>query len=314
MTAFRRLAVASTFATLFLIAVGGLVRATKSGLGCGDDWPDCSGRLVPSLANRAMVIEFSHRLAASIVVVLLGALMVFALRRRSEAPRLVWPSVGAFLLVMSQAVIGMLVVKLHLDAESVILHLGTALALLALLIYISLSASAHEGRLPAPPDAGISKRAKGAAAAVFLLMLVGSYVSGRGAGLVFPDWPLMDGRVIPDLAVEVKAIHFLHRALALIVGGVVLWATLQIVKHKEENPFAARMAHIAGGLFFVEVLIGAANVWTELNAAFVTLHLAIGACIWASLVTLTVATNPKLAEASREAGRGRAPAPLGQGA
>ena len=75
---FRKLAIVSTGATILLIAIGGLVRATKSGLGCGTDWPHCAGKLVPALETRAEIIEFSHRAAASVVVVLLGLLAVTA--------------------------------------------------------------------------------------------------------------------------------------------------------------------------------------------------------------------------------------------
>lgn len=314
MTLVRRLAILSILATLLQIAVGGFVRATGSGLGCGDDWPQCSGRLVPSLADRAMVIEFSHRLVATVVVALVGTLAVVALLRRREHPRLAWPSIAAFLLVMAQAVAGMIVVSLHLEAESVIFHLGLALALLALLIYVGALCFAAEDVVAAPADETASRLGRTAAAAVFVLLLVGSYVSGTGAGLVFPDWPLMNGRVIPNLEIELQAIHFLHRALALVVGAILVWCTVRILRRSETSSLVRKLAHTAVGLFLVEVVIGAANVWTDLNVAAVTLHLTIGALIWGSLVTLTVVTHPKLAAVAADRGGRPAAAVAGEGA
>ena len=286
MRSFRRLAVASTVATLALVTVGGLVRATKSGLGCGTDWPHCSGKLLPSLEQRAQLIEFSHRAVAGLVIVLIGALATWALLRYRDRPRVVWPSVIAFGLVLFQAVLGAIVVKLELDAISVVLHLATALSLLALLIYLDV------GLYPvSTSDLGnVRKLATVGAGSVFLLLLVGSYVSGSHAGNAFPDWPLMNGKAIPDLSVEPYAIHFLHRALAAIVGVVVLVVTLRIVR--AGTPAMARAAQAAAGLFLLEVLIGAANVWTGQNAAFVTLHLAIGASIWACFFTIRSLASP----------------------
>ena len=296
MKAFKTLAGASTVATFLLISIGGLVRATKSGLGCGDDWPDCSGQLIPALQQRAQVIEYSHRLAAAVVVVLLATLVVFAFRYHRTEPRILWATVAAFGLVMFQAILGMIVVVLHLNAISVVLHLGTALSLLALLIYISAAVrepADHVG------DDALSKRARFAAGSVFVLLLVGSYVSGADAGYAFPDWPLMDGSVIPDLGVESKAIHFFHRALAGIVGVIVFVVTFDIIKKGAEYPGARRFAQGAAGLYAIEVAIGAMNVWTRLNSAAVTAHLAIGAAIWGTLVAATFLTSPAVARSER---------------
>jgi cytochrome c oxidase assembly protein subunit 15 len=308
MTLFRRLAILSTVATFILIGVGGLVRATKSGLGCGTDWPHCSGKLLPALETRATIIEFSHRLTASVVVFLLAALAVVAWRNRREAPRLVKPAIAAFILVMSQAVLGAIVVKLELDAISVVLHLGTALSLVALLVYITGAASAFDGALSEPHDSTVSRSAMRMAGAVFLLLLLGSYVSGRDAGYVFPDWPLMNGKLIPDLDIQVQAIHFLHRGYAAIVGVVLVMFVIGMSRRKAEFPLAARLAHVAAGLFAVEVLIGALNVWTKLNSIAVTFHLLIGALIWGSLVGAAVVTSPALERvaSSRRVGTSRA--------
>jgi cytochrome c oxidase assembly protein subunit 15 len=304
MALFRRVSIASLVATLLLVAIGGLVRATKSGLGCGTDWPDCSGRLLPALETRAEIIEFSHRLMASVVVILIGVLVALAIRHHRRTPAILWPSVGAFALVMWQAILGMIVVKLELEAESVVLHLATALALVALLVYLAAAGAAVDGGLSAEPQRHTSRKASAAAGAVLVLMLVGSYVTGREAGYVFSDWPLMGGRLIPDLGVELYAIHFVHRVLAVVVGGIVLAIALSIIRSKSARPLPTRLAYVALGGFATEVLVGAGNVWTELNSALVTIHLLLGTVIWTSLVGIAVVSHPAL-----QAIAGRAPVP-----
>lgn len=308
MISFRRLAVASTTATVVLVAVGGLVRATKSGLGCGTDWPHCGGRVIPIFGSPAVLIEYSHRLAALTVIVLIGALAVLATRGRLERP-IKRAAIGAFGLVLGQAVLGAIVVKLELDAVSVVLHLATAMALLGLLVYVTIRAYALEGRLPTAADRPASKAAALAAACVLGLLMVGSYVSGRDAGYVFPDWPLMNGRVVPDLSVQLYAIHFVHRALAALVGVVVAVVALRIARAATLRPLQAKLARVVLGLFALEVVLGAANVWTKLNAAVVTLHLLTGALIWASLVAVSVISRPGISpEAATAAVTRREPA------
>jgi cytochrome c oxidase assembly protein subunit 15 len=290
MPRFHRIAVLSLAATFALVSIGGLVRASKSGLGCGDNWPDCPGEV-----DRALAIEMSHRGAAAIVVVLLATLAVLAWRRRREAPGLVGPSVFAFGLVLFQAVLGAVVVWLELRAESVVLHLGTAMALLVLLVYITAASSVSAANLDPATDARIARRGRLVAAAVLLLLLAGSYVTGRDAGYVFADWPLMGGRLVPDLSVERYAVHFLHRALAGVVGILLFAFCAGILRRKRELPLQARLAHIAAGAFAIEVLVGAANIWTRLNPAVVTLHLALGALILASVAGIAIVSKPEFA-------------------
>jgi heme a synthase len=290
MPRFHRIAVLSLAATFALVSIGGLVRATKSGLGCGDNWPDCPGEV-----DRALVIEMSHRSAAAIVVVLLATLAVLAWRRRRDAPGLVGPSLVAFGLVLFQAVLGAVVVWLELRAESVVLHLGAAMGLLVLLVYITAASSASAANLDPAIDGKVARRGRLVAAAVLLLLLAGSYVTGRDAGYVFADWPLMGGRLVPDLTVERYAVHFFHRALAGVVGVLLFTFCIGVIRRKRELPLQARLAHVASGAFAVEVLVGAANVWTRLNPAVVTLHLALGALILASVAGIAIVSRPEFA-------------------
>jgi cytochrome c oxidase assembly protein subunit 15 len=292
MNSVRRLALVSTVATLVLVTIGGLVRATKSGLGCGTDWPHCSGALVPALESRAVVLEFSHRLAAAAVVVALGALATLAWRQRHRSRPVFVGAVVALGLVLAQALLGALVVVLELEAVSVALHLAAAMALLAILVYTTAAAlEAQEGR-DASADPGLARTATWAAASVLAVLVVGSYVSGRSAGLAFGDWPLMGGRLVPDLSVEANAITFSHRALAAASAVIVGVVAAKAIRRRAALPLAARFAHIAAGAYALEVVVGAANVWTRLDAAFVTTHLFLGALIWTSLVALIVVARP----------------------
>lgn len=308
MERFRRLAVASTVATFLLIAIGGVVRATKSGLGCGTDWPECSGELVPSLASRALAIEYSHRLMASVVLILLACLAGLAVRQHRASPAILWPAVAAFGLVVVQALLGAVVVKLELQAVSVVLHLGTALLLVGVLVYLVIAAS-PEGERPAGANRALSRQAGGVAAAVWLLLLSGSYVTGADAGYVFPDWPLMNGSLLPNLAVESNAIHWAHRVLAGVVGVAVGACALKVVRQKRDMPGAARLAHAVAGGYLVQVIIGAANIWTRLNPAVVTAHLLVGALLFGGLVGISVAVHPSVRRVrTAEPARGRQPA------
>lgn len=293
----RTLATASAVATFLLVTIGGLVRATQSGLGCGTDWPVCSGRVIPVFSNYTVVIEYTHRVVAALVTVLIAALAVTAVKNHRDRPKIMWSAVGAFFLVLFQAGLGAVVVMLELHADTVVLHLATAMVLLALLIHLALRVRASDGTSVWEPNRSISRACMGAAFSVFALLLVGSYLSGTGGTGGFRDWPLMNGQLIPDLSEHAQAIHFAHRALAAVVGVIVFMVAFRVIRCRRDMPAAARWAHAALGLFAVEVSIGAANVWTGLNAAFVTAHLAIGAATWGALVALAAVTSPSLVEA-----------------
>src|SRR5437762_8314476 len=74
---FTRLAWLAATCTYLLIILGAIVRISGSGMGCGDHWPLCNGKLLPPL-DLPTLIEYGHRLAAALVSVLASALAAYA--------------------------------------------------------------------------------------------------------------------------------------------------------------------------------------------------------------------------------------------
>jgi protoheme IX farnesyltransferase len=281
MLRFRRLAVVTIAATFVLIAVGGLVRATDSGLGC-PDWPRCFGRLVPPAELHAW-IEHSHRLVASVVMVLV-ALLVVAAYRTGQERAVRRAAVAALVMVLAQALIGAFVVWWKLRADSVTLHLATALALVALLIYIGFRARyASDRSRRHGQDRGFVRLAGAGAGLLYLQMLVGSTVTGHLAGLAYPLNVLL-----PDLGPSVARIQLAHRALAMVVGALVLAIWVVARRTQRAHPTVTRLAGYAAGLVAVQIGLGLANVANRLSALTVVPHLAVGALLWGTMVALVL--------------------------
>src|SRR6266567_769034 len=118
-----------------LIVLGAVVRISGSGMGCGDHWPLCNGHLFPPLDDIRTVIEWSHRLLASLVSVLVLALAALAWRGAgSLEPGVRGAAYTALVLLIVQVLLGAVTVKTGLTPVLVVLHLATAMLLLAALI------------------------------------------------------------------------------------------------------------------------------------------------------------------------------------
>jgi heme o synthase len=300
----RRLAWAGSGFALGLIVLGGIVRITGSGMGCGDHWPRCDGEWFPPL-DLPTLIESSHRWAAALVSALVFAVAAVALRRHRSDPALRNPALLAAFLLVVQVLLGAVTVKLVLPPWVVITHFANAMVLLATLLVVGLRAHPET-----PPTLDRQQRhgdhalVLATAALGFVLILFGAQVANFDAGLLCLGFPLCNGSALPPEG-DLARLHWSHRALAL--GFLVMLGLLVSRLHRSramETAAVRRWATIVLGATLVQVAVAAAMILHLLPTGLRALHLLVGAVIWVALVALAFysARTPLKASESWESG------------
>ena len=281
---FTTLAWSAAACTYLLIVLGAVVRITGSGMGCGDHWPLCNGRLFPPLDDIGTVIEWSHRLVAALVSVLVVALAVFDWQLRRPGRPSVRPSYVALGLLVVQVLLGAITVKLELPAWSVVLHLGTAMLLLATLL---IAASSRTPAPDRPHPLAPSPFGRGGTIVLvsltFVTVLFGALTANLGAAAACGGFPLCNGQVWVT-AGPLALIHWTHRLLAYTLAIVaVVWAI--------RAPSRASFGVLA--LIVVQIGIGAATVLLGLPGGLQAAHVAVGTAVWAGVTLLRTEAHPR---------------------
>lgn len=139
---------------VLIIATGGTVRLTGSGLGC-TDWPLCTpGSLVPTPEQSYhALIEFGNRTISGPILV--AALVVFVLSWRIGAVRRDLLTLSAVVLggVLVQGFVGGVIVWLHLDANLVGFHYVMSL----ILVCVTAAYLARMYESPGPRESAVPK-------------------------------------------------------------------------------------------------------------------------------------------------------------
>jgi cytochrome c oxidase assembly protein subunit 15 len=281
-------------ATLLLVAAGGMVTSTNSGLSV-PDWPTTYGYQMFSFPLSGMVggifYEHGHRLIASAVGMLTIGLVIFLWRvePRAWVRRLGWLALAA---VVIQGTLGGLTVLFFLPDAISITHAGLAQLFFCLTVSIALVTSAGWRRPAAPPvdDERLGRRTVALTAAVYCQILLGATMRHTGAGLAIPDFPLSYGHLIPPFWNPAIALHFAHRLGALVVTAVVLTVVWRILTRHRSHPELVRPAWFLLGVVAMQITLGAFVVLTGKNEIVNTVHVATGAVVLATSLLLALRT------------------------
>src|SRR5260370_22780468 len=267
--------------TYLLIVLGAVVRITGSGLGCGEHWPLCNGHLLPPLNDVPTVIEWSHRLVAGVVSALVVALAAYAWRLAKgggtrDGGRVRAAYIALALLVV-QVLLGAVTVKTGLTPVMVILHLATAMLLLATLI------GTARGAWTVTTESAVLL------GLTFITVLFGALTANLGATAACGGFPLCNGQVIPTAGPH-AFVQWTHRLLAdALLAYVIWWAT------RQPRRVAVLLAIVA-----VQIAIAAPMVELGFPGALRARHAAFAALVWATVVTtaLRPAAAPAVAAAA----------------
>ncbi|GAA3766890.1 COX15/CtaA family protein [Streptomyces chiangmaiensis] len=285
----QRAALAALVMSVVIVVTGGAVRLTGSGLGC-PTWPQCTDDSLTTTRAMGMhgVIEFGNRMLTYVLCAAVGWAIIAA---RSEKPRrrsltrLGW---AQFWIVMSNAVLGGIVVLVGLNPYTVAAHflLSTALITVATLMW----QRTREGDTAPRPLVGraVQQLVWFLVVASVLLIAVGTVVTGAGphAG---------DSSDVERIGIDWETVAKLHAVLAWIVVTLTfaLWFVLKAV----DAPIVPR--HRTRDLFLIllgQGAIGYVQYFTHLPELLVGLHM-FGSClVWIGVlrVLLSLRERPEV--------------------
>ena len=300
---------------LAMVVVGGATRLTDSGLSI-TQWKPVAGALPPLSAadwgeefarykqipqyaqiNKGMGLqafkaiywwEWAHRLLARIVGAAFAIPFGWFLLRRQIPRRLIWRCFALLALGGMQAGVGWWMVasglsgRVSVAPERLMTHLGLAFVLLAAMVWTGLEAAAGAARATGPSRwTGV---AVGLLALVFVQILLGALVAGNDAGLVYNDWPLMNGAIFPKdyvaagqglwgvLAHSQAAVQFNHRLGAYLLLAASFVTAISAWRSRHLSQAAKGLAFGLCGGVIVQAALGIATLMSRVPIGLGMLH------------------------------------------
>ncbi|HEV2485456.1 MAG TPA: COX15/CtaA family protein [Terracidiphilus sp.] len=292
----------------YFIAVilwGTLVRATGSGAGCGNHWPLCNGTVMQHSASVETLIEFTHRLTSGLSLFSVVVLLVWTYKGTVRGHLARAAAVASVGFTVVEAILGALLVKLGLTAQSqsplrpayLALHLTNTLLLLAALTLAAHLLSRRKGylrgsiRVVAP---------FGAIAAVAVVMIVG--VTGSLAALgdtLFPASSLGQALAQDFSATSGWLVRWrwTHPTVAFLSSIFLIWILVRAA-HRSAHWDNRGLSALVLVLLAAQYVLGVMDVFMLAPLWLQVTHLLGADVLWVALVVLTARLTLQPVEAS----------------
>src|ERR1700674_1753588 len=288
MLTLRRLGYLALLVGFAQVVFGAIVRITGSGMGCGDNWPDCYGSFTPAHNGPTLLVEISHRYGAAALSLTIIALVVAAWLKRDEPGvsgrgGVLRPSMLAILLVIVAALFGAVTVKMALNPFVVVTHLAIAMSLLGVLVVVVVRAGGlGAGTVPARYERTL-RSSRAAMGITFLALVFGALTANTaGAAVACQGFPWC--RSITESGTPLY-IQVTHRIIAFLLLGHLIGIVMGVRKRCETRAIRTS-ASMALSFLILQVLVAAAMVEMHLPPGLRSLHQAVGTALWICVVTL----------------------------
>ncbi|HEY8526521.1 MAG TPA: COX15/CtaA family protein [Acidimicrobiales bacterium] len=293
---YRRITLITLISLVAIIVVGATVRLTDSGLGC-NSWPGCeSDSLTPhSASDFHGMVEFINRLVNGVVIVITVAAVLGARRLRAERPDLYRWSLGLPVWVLGNAVVGGMVVLLHLDPVSVMGHFLVSLG--AVWNAVVLYTRAHE-----PRAASRRPQAVGTVVTACRLLLVAATVVMVTGTIVTGSGPHAGDERADRLDFVVADVARIHGIAVMLFLGLTL-AVLAMARRGDAAPVVGRRLNELLTVLVAQGAIGYLQYFNGVPALLVGFHVLGAAVLWVAVVRVHLALSAPVPAGPEDAAR-----------
>lgn len=276
-TTLRRLSLAAVVAIVGLVATGGWVRVSESGLGC-PTWPKCTGQSVVAPGSYHSLVEFTNRCLVTTIAVLIGLLVLTAWRSRPHRRELLGLSLGLLAGYVVEAVLGGITVLTKLNPGLVATHLIVALLLLSDAVVLHWFASqpgvVYGGRFRLPRlrtrvPRRVTTTARILAAVFWVTVIAGTVVTGTG--------PYSGNPGTPRFGFSLLSVVQAHGAAGGVLGVLAVMTLVLLAVDGVPRDIRRRM-WVATSLLALQGALGLSVYFTHFRAGIIEAHV-IGAAV-----------------------------------
>ena len=238
-----------------------------------------------------LVVEWTHRLLASILVLTVATFAVVAWRARREPHvggrggvlRAVLLALGA---VLAAAILGAITVKLGNTPYATVAHWLLAMTLFATLGAAAIRAGTMGGSAASVQRVSprVVRAANAAAVLSFLTVALGGLTAKLpNAAIACRSFPLCGAD--PDAGSRAVHVQLTHRVLAVLLLLHLIGVVAGLMRRRDESRIVARAAGVALGLVILQLTVAGSMVLLHLPPFLRSLHEAVGVSVWLGTFT-----------------------------